>query len=185
MVTDHIATFTPAGIRLKSGEELPADIVVSATGLKLEVLNGIKFTVDGRAVDASQTMGYKGMMYDGVPNLALVVRLHQRVLDAEVRPDLRICLPGAEPHGQDRDPPGHPAQRRPQHRPRAVAGLLVGLCPAGDGEVPQAGIARAWKLHQNYARDLMSLRYAKIEDGVLEFSNPKPATAKVRDKVAA
>ncbi|MFL6682599.1 MAG: alpha/beta hydrolase fold domain-containing protein, partial [Burkholderiaceae bacterium] len=69
VVTDHVDTFTPGGVRLESGRELPADIVVSATGLTLNVLGDVAFAVDGKAVDFAQTLGYKGMMFSGVPNL--------------------------------------------------------------------------------------------------------------------
>src|SRR6201992_2955878 len=62
VVTDHIETLTKDGIKLASGAELKADVIVSATGLKLQVLNGLALTVDGRAVDPSRTLAYKGMM---------------------------------------------------------------------------------------------------------------------------
>src|SRR5262249_52401480 len=70
VATDQIETFTPSGLKLKSGRTLDADVVVTATGLVLQVWNGIALKVDGRAVDAAQTLSYKGMMYEGVPNLA-------------------------------------------------------------------------------------------------------------------
>ena len=69
VVTDHIDRFTPTGIRLKSGKELEADIVVTATGLNLVVLGEMDFTLDGAPVDFGQTWTYKGMMFSGVPNL--------------------------------------------------------------------------------------------------------------------
>jgi cation diffusion facilitator CzcD-associated flavoprotein CzcO len=185
VVTDHIETFTPTGIKLKSGEELKADIIVSATGLRLEVLNGIKFTVDGRAIDASQTLGYKGMMYDGVPNLAssfgytnaswtlkcdLTCEYVCRVLNHMSRTGTRQATP------RNDDPSiGH----------EPWLDFSSGYVQRAMEKFPKQGSRAPWKLHQNYARDLMSLRYAKIEDGVLEFSNPKPAVVKVREKVAA
>ena len=70
VVTDHIETFTEKGIKLRSGEELAADVVVTATGLNLVVLGNVQLTVDGRSVDLSKTMNYKGMMFSDVPNLA-------------------------------------------------------------------------------------------------------------------
>ncbi|MDO9244911.1 MAG: NAD(P)/FAD-dependent oxidoreductase, partial [Phenylobacterium sp.] len=70
VVTDHIETFTEAGIKLKSGKVLEADIVVSATGLVLQAMNGLKLSVDGRPIDPGKTLSYKGMMYSDVPNLA-------------------------------------------------------------------------------------------------------------------
>jgi monooxygenase len=70
VVTDRIDTFTEHGIRLASGEELPADLIVTATGLELQLLSGIEFVVDGRVADLPRSLNYKGMMYSGVPNLA-------------------------------------------------------------------------------------------------------------------
>ena len=185
VVTDRIETFTPTGIKLKSGEELKADIVVSATGLRLEVLNGIKFTVDGRAIDASQTLGYKGMMYDGVPNLAssfgytnaswtlkcdLTCEYVCRVLNHMSRTGTRQATPRNDDPTIGQEP---------------WLDFSSGYVQRAMEKFPKQGSRAPWKLHQNYARDLMSLRYAKIEDGVLEFSNPKPAVVKVREKVAA
>ena len=72
VVTDQIETFTEKGIKLKSGAELDADVVVTATGLVVQPLGGAKFVVDGKPVVPSQTMIYKGMMYSDVPNLAAV-----------------------------------------------------------------------------------------------------------------
>src|SRR5205807_3316336 len=70
VVTSEIDTFTGKGIRLKDGSELDADIIVTATGLNLQVLGGMEVSVDGRTVDFSRTLNYKGMMYSDVPNLA-------------------------------------------------------------------------------------------------------------------
>src|SRR5262249_32181090 len=69
VVTEHIDHFTETGIRLKSGKELPADIIVTATGLNLVVLGEMQFIVDGTLLDFAQTWTYKGMMYSDVPNL--------------------------------------------------------------------------------------------------------------------
>src|SRR5258708_34496715 len=70
VVTNEIDTFTKNGIRLKDGSELEADIIVTATGLNLQVLGGLEVSVDGRIVDFARTLNYKGMMYSDVPNLA-------------------------------------------------------------------------------------------------------------------
>ena len=71
VVTDRIETFTENGLALESGAELEADVVVTATGLNLLPLGGIDLTVDGEHVDLPETMGYKGMMLSGVPNMAI------------------------------------------------------------------------------------------------------------------
>jgi cation diffusion facilitator CzcD-associated flavoprotein CzcO len=70
VVTDQIDSFTERGVRLTSGNELEADIVVAATGLDLRLMHGLELVVDGRPVDMSKTMAYKGMMFSDVPNLA-------------------------------------------------------------------------------------------------------------------
>ena len=101
-MTDTIDRFTKTGIRLTSGRELPADIIVTATGLNLQLFGGATATVDGEPVDLTKTMAYKGMMLSGIPNMAFTVRLHQRVVDAEGRPGLGVRLPGAELHGRQR-----------------------------------------------------------------------------------
>ena len=70
MVTDHIDTFTPEGIRLRSGEELKADIIVTATGLKAEIFSGMQLSVDDTVINPADTFTYKGMMLSGLPNFA-------------------------------------------------------------------------------------------------------------------
>ena len=94
--------FTETGIALTSGEHLDADIIVTATGLQLVTLGEVDFGVDGEPVDFAETWTYKGLAYSDVPEPGVVVRLRQRVLDAALRPHVRLRLPPAEPHGQDR-----------------------------------------------------------------------------------
>ena len=88
VVTDHIDTFTEKGLRLRSGAELEADIIVTATGLELLFLGGIEASVDGGAVDLPTRLTYKGMMLEGVPEPRRGRRLHERVVDPQVRPHL-------------------------------------------------------------------------------------------------
>ena len=183
VVTDHIETFTKDGIKLASGAELKADVIVSATGLKLQVLNGLALSVDGRAVDPSQTLAYKGMMYEDIPNLATVFGYTNaswtlkadltceyvcRLLNHMARAGLRQVTP------RNSDP-------TIEHQP--WLDFSSGYVQRAMAAFPKQGSKAPWRLHQNYALDLMSLRYAKLEDGTLEFSNPKPA--KARAKVAA
>ena len=176
VVTDHIEAFTEDGIRLKSGQTLPADIVVSATGLNLQVWNGVAISVDGRPVEAAKTLSYKGMMYEGVPNLAsafgytnaswtlkcdLTCEYVCRLLNHMKATGLRQATP------RNTDPDIEPAP---------WLDFTSGYVQRAMAKFPKQGSKAPWKLHQNYALDLMSLRYAKLEDGVLQFSNPAPAT---------
>jgi monooxygenase len=172
VVTDHIETFTEGGIRLKSGAELQADLVVTATGLNLEALNGLELVVDGRAVEAGKTMSYKGMMYRDVPNLAssfgytnaswtlkcdLTCEYVCRVLNHMTRTGMRQ----ATPRNTD-----------PTIGEQPWLDFTSGYVQRAMASFPKQGTKAPWKLHQNYALDLMSLRYAAVDDGVLEFANP-------------
>ncbi|HEY8003667.1 MAG TPA: NAD(P)/FAD-dependent oxidoreductase [Phenylobacterium sp.] len=185
VVTDHIETFTEDGLKLKSGRTLPADIIVTATGLNLQVMNGLKLTVDGRAVDPGRTLSYKGMMYEDVPNLAsafgytnaswtlkcdLTCEYVGRLLNHMQRTGLRQVTPHNDDPSIERQP---------------WLDFSSGYVQRAMEKFPKQGSKAPWKLHQNYALDLMSLRYAKLEDGVLKFSNPKPAKATAREPVAA
>ena len=178
VVTDHIETFDETGVRLQSGQHLDADIVVTATGLTLQVMNGLSLTVDGAAVDPGQTLSYKGMMYEGVPNLAsafgytnaswtlkcdLTCEYVCRVLNHMAKTGLRQVTP------RNDDPT---IERRPW------LDFSSGYVQRAMAKFPKQGSKAPWKLHQNYALDLMSLRYAKLEDGVLEFSNPARVAAR-------
>jgi cation diffusion facilitator CzcD-associated flavoprotein CzcO len=102
VVTHEIDTFTKGGIKLKDGSELEADIIVTATGLNLQVLGGLEVSVDGRTVDFAANAELQGHDVFGYPEHGLGVRLHQRVVDAEMRSHLRICLPADQLHGPQR-----------------------------------------------------------------------------------
>ena len=91
---------TRPGIALKSGEHLDADIIVTATGLNALPLGGTPLTVDGERVNLPDTMGYKGTMLSGVPNMAFVVGYTNASLDAQVRPHLPVDVPAHQPHGR-------------------------------------------------------------------------------------
>ncbi len=178
VVTDHIETFTQDGIKLMSGAELKADVIVTATGLVLQVMNGLKIIVDGRAIDPGQTLSYKGMMYEGVPNLAssfgytnaswtlkcdLTCEYVCRLLNQMKRTGFRQVIP------RNSDPS---VERQPW------LDFSSGYVQRAMDKFPKQGSKAPWRLHQNYAMDIMSLRYAKLEDGALEFSNPKSARAR-------
>ncbi|MBX3483106.1 NAD(P)/FAD-dependent oxidoreductase [Phenylobacterium sp.] len=185
VVTDHIETFTETGIRLTSGQELEADVVVSATGLVLEVWNGIEVSVDGRKVDASQTLSYKGMMYEGVPNMAsafgytnaswtlkcdLTCEYVCRVLNHMKRTGQRQAMATNDDPTVTFEP---------------WLDFSSGYVRRAMAKFPKQGNKVPWKLNQNYALDLMSLRYAKLEDGVLRFTNREGQAVKVPEKLAA
>lgn len=170
VVTDEIDTFTETGVRLKSGDELEADLVVTATGLVLQALGGMTLSVDGKPVDPAETVTYKGMMYSDVPNFAVVsgytnaswtlkadlVCEHVcRLLNHMQRKGLRQCTPRLDDPAMGRLP---------------WVDFSSGYIRRGIDKFPRQGARRPWRLHQNYALDLLSLRYGAVKDRVMEFS---------------
>jgi cation diffusion facilitator CzcD-associated flavoprotein CzcO len=175
VVTDGIDTFTRDGIRLTSGAELPADVVVTATGLDVLFLGGMALSVDSVPVDPADRVVYKGMMLSGVPNLAfalgytnaswtlkidLVTEHVCRLLDLMARRGHRVVTPG-EPRT---------AERRP------LIDLDSGYVRRAAGTLPQQGPATPWRLHQNYPLDVLGLRHRPVTDPALEFSGSGPAS---------
>jgi cation diffusion facilitator CzcD-associated flavoprotein CzcO len=169
VVTDHIDTFTEKGIRLKSGKELEADLVVTATGLKLRFLGGMTVEVDGKVVDPSQTMTYKGMMCSDVPNLALAIGYTNA--SWTLKCDLTsayVCrlLNHMQKHGHTTCVP----RRDPRMKEQPLIDFSSGYVLRAASQLPKQGSAAPWKLYQNYALDLATLRYAPVKDGAMEFS---------------
>ena len=178
VVTDQITTFTETGIRLQSGRELTADIVVTATGLKLQLLGGIQILVDGRPVMLGETMNFKGVMFSDVPNSVRSVRLHQCLLDAQERSDRGLRRPADQLHGPPRLCGVHAAPARRIGGTRAFDRLLFGLYPARPRSASAPRLKKAVAAYQNYVWDLLSLRFGSVNDGALEFSRRGEASKK-------
>jgi monooxygenase len=184
IVTDSIETFTESGLKLGSGGELEADIVVTATGLELMVLGGIELTVDGEEVHPSDTVGYKGLMLCGVPNMALT--LGYTNASWTLKADLTghyVCrlLRHMDEHGYAVAVPQAPDQSLPTE---PFIDLKAGYVLRSLHELPRQGAVPPWRLHQNYFRDIRLLRHGPVDDA-MEFS-PGPSEARDRpDAVAA
>ena len=170
VVTSQIETFTPKGIRLKDGSELEADVIVTATGLNLQVLGGLEVSVDGRAVDFARTLNYKGMMYSDVPNMAsafgytnaswtlkcdLTCEYVCRLINYMDRRGYKQCMP----HNVD-----------PGVTEMPSLNFSSGYVQRSIAKMPKQGSKRPWRLYQNYALDIVTLRYGKVDDGVMQYS---------------
>jgi cation diffusion facilitator CzcD-associated flavoprotein CzcO len=170
LVTDHIETFTETGLKLKSGADLPADLIVTATGLVLVPLGKARLSVDGRAVDPAKTFIYKGMMYSDVPNLAsvfgytnaswtlkadLVCEYVCRLINHMDRGGYRQCTPRNEDPTLAEEP---------------WVNFSSGYIQRALAKQPKQGSKRPWKLYQNYALDLLSLRFGAVRDQAMVFS---------------
>ncbi|MEX2194381.1 MAG: NAD(P)/FAD-dependent oxidoreductase [Thermoleophilaceae bacterium] len=183
VATDQIDTFTEQGLRLASGAELEADVVVTATGLNLLVLGGMKLAVDGRDVELPETMGYKGMMLSGVPNLAIVIGYTNAswTLKCDLTCEY-VCrlLNHMDEHGYRQCTP----KRDPSMPAEPFIDFSSGYVLRSIDKFPKQGAKPPWRLHQNYARDILALKFGAVEDGALEFSKGGAAVDEV-EQVAA
>jgi monooxygenase len=170
VVTDEIETFTEKGLRLKSGDELEADIIVTATGLKLKVLGGMQVSVDGAPADLSQTLSYKGMMYSDIPNLASAFGYTNAswTLKADLTAEY-VCrlLNHMDAHGYDYCAP---RRRDPSVVEQPLVDFTSGYFQRAIASLPKQGSKKPWKLYQNYALDMLALRFGRVDDGTMEFS---------------
>jgi monooxygenase len=167
--TGEIETFTERGIRLQDGRQLDADIIVTATGLNVVVLGNMQIRVDGQTIDISKTIGYRGCMYSGIPNLAstfgytnaswtlkceLTCNYVARLLIYMDRSGRDYCVPRNED---------------PSVQPETWLNLTSGYIQRVADRLPMQGSKKPWKLRQNYFLDLLSFRFGAIDDGVLRF----------------
>jgi monooxygenase len=169
IVTDEIDTFTEKGIRLKSGDELEADVIVTATGLRLKLLGGMQVSVDGLSVNPAQTLTYKGMMYSGIPNLASAFGYTNA--SWTLKSDLTaqyVCrlLNFMSARGYDYCTP---QRRDPSLAEEPAINFNSGYVLRGRDVLPKQGSKKPWKLYQNYLMDMLSLRFARVDDGTMEF----------------
>ncbi len=170
VVTDRIATFTEKGIKLESGAELQADVIVTATGLNLLALGGMRITIDDTEIELSQTMSYKGMMLSGVPNMAFAVGYTNAswTLKCDLTCEY-VCrlLNHMDEHGYTRCAPQN---RDPSVAERPFIDFSSGYVLRSIDKFPKQGSKAPWRLRQNYPLDILNLRFGSVEDGVMEFS---------------
>jgi monooxygenase len=174
IVTDRIRTFTERGIELESGRDLEADIAITATGLNLLFLGGIRLTVDGEEPEIPRALTYKGMMLNDIPNFAytlgytnaswtlkadLTAEYICRLLNHMDATGKRICKPTVTDPAVTEEP---------------LLDFNSGYVLRSLAELPKQGSKEPWKLRQNYPIDLRMLRRGPIDDGTMRFSNPVP-----------
>jgi monooxygenase len=172
VVTDTIERFTPTGMKLHSGRELEADLVVTATGLEIQLMSDIPFSVDGKPVDWSRHISYKGMMFSDVPNLALSFGYTNAswTLKADLTASYVTRLLGAmRKRGMRQVTPrlGAPIEEAP------FLDFTSGYVRRAMDKFPRRGTRAPWRVDQNYMRDVMALKYGGL-DQEMEFSNPAP-----------
>ena len=172
IVTDQIDTLTPDGIRLQSGRELQADVIITATGLRLLPGGGLKVEVDGVPVDLGATYAYQGVMLGNLPNISfcvgyinaswtlradLVSRWVCRVLRLMERKGYTVVRPRCD------------ASRL---QPHPLLEFRAGYVQRSVDIFPKQGAALPWRFKQNFLFDLAMLRWRPLRDGTLEFTKP-------------
>jgi cation diffusion facilitator CzcD-associated flavoprotein CzcO len=175
VVTDHIDTFTEHGIRLQSGQELEADIIVTATGLQMLALGAVRLAVDGKRIDPGDTFIYKGVMLSNVPNFGFCVGYTNaswtlradlastfvcRLLNHMDRHGYRTCTPACDPTSLEAKP---------------LLDLNSGYVLRAAPNLPKQGAQKPWLIRQNYILDMFTMKFSGLEDGILKFGAKAPA----------
>lgn len=169
IITDTIQEFTPSGILLDSGKELAADIVVSATGLQVQLLGGMRVKIDGQAVHSKDLHCYRGVMFSGLPNFAIAVGYTNaswtlkcdlncffvtRVLNHMTKHKYKTCIPRFDSSVFETEP---------------LLDFDAGYIERAGDILPKQGSKAPWKVYQNYVRDTLSLKYGAVDDAWLEY----------------
>ena len=177
IVTDNIETFTEDGLLLKSGRELTADIIVTATGLVLKLISGMQLVVDGKPANLPNTFVYKGMMFSDVPNLAFAIGYTNaswtlkcdltseyvcRLLNYMDQHGYAVCAARVNDSDIEEEP---------------VIDFNSGYVLRALHTLPHQGSKTPWRLHQNYIKDLSMMRYGRIDDGTMQFKTAGQAKA--------
>jgi cation diffusion facilitator CzcD-associated flavoprotein CzcO len=185
VITDQIDTFTEKGILLKSGRELEADIIITATGINLQMLGGMQLSVDGEATELRDQMTYKGVLLQNIPNLAWIIGYTNAswTLKADIA-GVYLCR-----LFKHMDTHGHAVATPRDAEDCALEigmfdQLQSGYVKRGNDILPRQGSKHPWKVLMHYEKDSKVLLEDPIEDGVLHFGE-NPQTATLRRKVAA
>jgi monooxygenase len=178
VVTDTIDRFTKTGIKLSSGDELQADIIITATGLNLQLFGGAEVRRNGAQVELTDSMAYKGMMLSGMPNMAFTIGYTNAswTLKADLVSEF-VCrvINYMDANGYDTVVPQHPGDSVDE---RPLMDFTPGYVLRALDYLPKAGSVSPWRLKQNYLLDRQLIRRGRVDDEALHFAK-KPAALPV------
>jgi monooxygenase len=184
VVTDRIATFTETGIRLESGKHLDADIIVTATGLNIQLFGGMSLTVDGVPVDPADSVVYKAMMLAGIPNfvfafgytnsswtlkVGLLCEHFCRLLSHMDANGYDIVQPELGDSGMSTQP---------------MLDLSAGYVQRALDQLPKQGDGDPWRVQMNYSHDVEQLRHGSVTDPHLHFGAANHAASRIPEAPA-
>ncbi|MBD2858776.1 NAD(P)/FAD-dependent oxidoreductase [Spongiibacter sp. KMU-158] len=176
IVTDRIARFVENGIETESGQLIESDMVITATGLEVQMFGGAQISNDGQPVNVAERMIYKGMMIDGLPNFAfafgytnaswtlkcdLTANYICRILNRMKKQNYAVCK----------------VQSDTSVEPEKMLDLDSGYINRAQHVMPKQGSKKPWRVHQNYFKDMFATRFARINDGVLSFEKGSDSSA--------
>lgn len=169
VVTDTIDQFEARGIRLQSGELLEADLIVSATGLQVQLLGGMQLSIDAKPIRPADTHAFRGVLFSDIPNLAISIGSTNASwtlkCDLNSRYALKV-LQHMDRHGYHQVTPRFDADR---YTSKPLLDLSSGYIQRAKDLLPKAGDKAPWKVNQNYLADLLTLKYGKVTDPALEY----------------
>ncbi|MFW0782964.1 NAD(P)/FAD-dependent oxidoreductase [Gordonia sp. CPCC 206044] len=184
VVTDRIDTFTENGIRLESGAELDADIIVTATGLNIQVFGGVDMSVDGEPISLPDTVVYRGMMLSGVPNFAMAIGYTNASWTLKVG---LLCEYWCRLMGY-MDAHGHDtvwAEADPDMPTRPLLDFGAGYVQRAISTLPKQGPEAPWLMSMSYYRDRKVLRHGDVADEFLHFATASETSHRPSEKKSA
>jgi len=170
IVTDHIETFTETGIKMRSGEEVDVDLIVTATGLNVVFMGGMAVTVDGAQVEIGETTAYRAIMFSNVPNLAVFFGYANApwTLKTDLSAEFACRVLNRMDEGGYRKVV--PVLDDPSVKRIPYVGLTSGYIKRALSRIPMQGSKAPWRLRENYPLDVLSLRHGNLDDGALRMS---------------
>ncbi len=185
IVTDHVETFTKEGIKLKSGKLLEADIIVTATGLKMLTGGNAKISVDGQPANFGEKINYKGVMFSGIPNFGMTMGYTNAswTLKADLTSEY-VCrlINYMDKNGTPIATPTLPVGETMGTEP--MLDFSSGYVQRAIKDLPKQGDRKPWRLNQNFPKDIINLRHKAVDDGVIVFSRPGAAIINLADRQA-
>ncbi len=184
IVTDRIARFVPEGIETESGQIIESDIVITATGLEVQMFGGAALSVDGAPINIADCMMYKGMMFEGLPNLVLAFGYTNaswtlkcdltashfcRILNQMKKQNQAVCR----------------VVNDGSVEPERLVDMQSGYITRAQHVMPRQGSKKPWRVHQNYFRDIIDTRFSRINDGVIRFEKASSEAEATLDTATA